>query len=298
MSGVQLKYNLCTLSDYGYLDRGLALYASLVQLHEDQFTLYYLCLDKKTYEKIGNLPGIEAVLLEDNLEHFGLQGQQMTREQYCWSLASRFCQYLFKEEKVADILYIDADIVFYLPLDRIYWDIGDKSIGIIPHGHNKKGSKAGMYNVGIIYFKRCGAGERCLDFWVDCVMNPSNKYRKKYGTCGDQKYLELFEDEFPREVAIIENSVSYGAPWNFHLFSYEEDFEKTRVCYFKSRKTYMVFAHFSHFSPDYINDKYKMVSGGYRTNRFARVPEVKKLYVDYFERLKKERSCVDGHTAF
>ena len=45
----------CTLSDINYLDRGLALYQSLLDESKDSFELHYLCLDEQSYKKLIKL---------------------------------------------------------------------------------------------------------------------------------------------------------------------------------------------------------------------------------------------------
>ena len=50
-----MKYNCCTLSDYNYLLKGLVLYDSLEKHNKEDFRLYYLCLDQKTYDKLKEL---------------------------------------------------------------------------------------------------------------------------------------------------------------------------------------------------------------------------------------------------
>ena len=48
-------------------------------------------------------------------------------------------------------------------------------------------------------------------------MNPQNEYAAKYGTCGDQKYLDLFIPLFGSlHVCVFdrEANIQYAAPWN------------------------------------------------------------------------------------
>ena len=46
--------NLCTLFDYNYMDRGIALYQSLKKYAAD-FRLYILCMDQMTYDTLNFL---------------------------------------------------------------------------------------------------------------------------------------------------------------------------------------------------------------------------------------------------
>lgn len=275
--------NLCTLSDYNYLTKGLVLYESLLKNSEGNFILYYLCIDKKTYTKLQELKfkNLVPIFAGDIIELTNIHN--MPYDQYCWSLASRFCLYLINIKAIEDILYIDSDIVFYHNFEKVYNEIGDRSIGIIPHLHNKVGDYVGGYNVGLIYFKQNKIGKKCLEFWVDCVINPNNAFRETHGTCGDQKYLELFEILFPiNEICIIQDNIGHGAPWNFHLYNYDMFSFETKMIIFKEKLLPLTFIHFSHFKPDYYNNKYSPSEGTYFSDEFIKIPEIKQIYDEYF----------------
>ena len=47
--------NICTLSDKNYFRYGLAMYDSLLEQCEQDFTLYYLCLDDETHDKLKEM---------------------------------------------------------------------------------------------------------------------------------------------------------------------------------------------------------------------------------------------------
>jgi len=178
---------------------------------------------------------------------------------YVYSLSSKLCLYLMNHKDIDSILYIDADIVFYYDFEKIYDEIKDKSIGIVPHWHNKKGERSGAYNVGIVYFKGDLDGRECLLFWNNCVTNPNNPYKKEYGTCWDQKYLELFEVKFPNSVCVIENTLVQGASWNFDLFNYNKFTKDDMRVTFKTidKELLMAFIHFNRFVLDFKNQNYK-----------------------------------------
>ena len=283
--------NFCTLSDYNYLSKGLVLYESLLKNSSESFNLYYLCTDKEAYDKlIGlNLKNITPLFAQD-LDGFIYKSVDL--RSYFWSLASRLCFYLINHENVDDILYIDSDIVFYHDFEKIYNEIGDKSVGIIPHLHNKRGGRAGAYNVGIIYFRGDENGKACLGFWNDCVTNPNNPYKKEYGVCWDQKYLELFEIKFPNDLCIIQDTITQGAPWNFALFDYKDNME---VIFKPTNKNLpMVLVHFSRFILDFENETYefdKRLKDGiyvpFYTPTSYEILEVKLLCDDYYA-LNKE----------
>ena len=173
--------NLCTLSDYNYLEKGLVLYESLVRCSKDDFKLYYLCVDRKSYDKLIEirLDKLVPIFVGDHKEFVN---NHEDYPEYCWSLAARLSLYLFNNEGVEDVLYIDSDICFYHDLSVIYEEIGSKSIGIIPQRFGKyRESNNGKYNVGIVYFRNDTSGKKCLEFWNYCVTDPNNEYHEQYG---------------------------------------------------------------------------------------------------------------------
>ena len=135
-----------------YLKQGKALFRSLCDSSSENFILYYLCMDKETYEAVIEYDSrIIPVLLdelEDGNEKLASFKDFSPYNAFCWSLASTFCLYLLEEKNVESIMYIDSDIYFYQDIKLVYDEIGDKSVGIIRHRHNTSLSVDGEYNVG------------------------------------------------------------------------------------------------------------------------------------------------------
>jgi len=279
-----MNRNICTLSDYNYSDKGLALYDSLVLCSSD-FTLYYLCIDDRLYDKLLklNLPKLVPLRIGCYRE---LDNKSSSYMEYCWSLGSRLCSFLMKRHVLPEILYVDSDIVFYADVEHIFEAVKGKSVGVIPHLHVPVGHYVGGYNVGIIYFRGDDVGKECLDFWVNCVITPDGPYHKSHGTCGDQKYLELFEVKYPEAVTVIFDKASHVAPWNAQLYNYGQfDMARKNIIYL-GKTLPLVFAHFSHFAPFYETDTYKLITHGYDLGILG-IPAVVSLYADYYQRCKR-----------
>ncbi len=281
-----MKKTFCTLSDYSYLNRGLALYDSLVAHCPYDFELYYLCVDRKAFDKLKELK-LKNLIPVDVWDVSSLSNVfNLSRRDYSWSLASRFMQYLCNKFKhIEEIMYIDSDIVFYPGMENIYDEIGTRSIGIIPHLHITVGSGPGGYNVGIIYFKNNKKGKMCLDFWVDCVMGRRKEWEDPYGNCGDQKYLELFEIIFPADNYVIGSETSHGAPWNLHLYNYNRFSLEDKKVLYKGKERPLVFCHFAGFEPDYKNDTYAATRERFN-EEFLNKPACRQLYDEYYKLMK------------
>jgi hypothetical protein len=284
--------NLCTLSDINYLPFGLALFNSLKAYSKEEFTLYYLCLDEKIYNKLMslNISGIKPFFIHKLIEQNEELKIYKTREyrEFVWMLASYFSEYIFRTENIDSITYIDADICFYDDIKMFYDEIGDKSVGIIRHRHIpvNSGSRDGKYNVGLVFFKNDEVGKACSYWWKDAVIN--RKY-PQYSTCYDQKYLEGFLVFFDKnKISIVDDTFAHGAPWHYRLYNWSE-FDKNIVLW-DNKKQIFLFNHFSRMKIDVKNNIYSFCGNDYLdhtiNNSVFQIPQVKKIYDDYFENIK------------
>jgi len=257
-----MKY-FCTLSDYNYLAKGLALYKSLKKNSSESFLLYYLYLDERTknaLEKL-NFPELKIIGLSE-IENKELKIARTDRSytEFCYTLASYFLYYLINTLNIDHMTYIDSDIFFYKDPDIIYKEIKEKSVGIIAHRHNSVGSdQDGTYNVGVVYFKNNEMGKKVLFWWMDAVLN--KLYPEYYG-CGDQRYLEGFIPRFGEEnICIADRTFGHGAPWNYRLYSFDKINEGLII--WNSIEQPFVFNHFSRLTYDLGTNWINYTSGMY-----------------------------------
>lgn len=284
--------NFCTLSDINYLPFGLSLFDSLKLHSKEEFTLYYLCLDNRIYEKLTNIgiSGLKPIPLQKLIENDDELKRYSTREyrEFVWMLASYFSEYVLRTEKIDDIIYIDADIYFYGDIKMFYDEIRDKSVGIIRHRHIPIGteSRDGKYNVGLVFFRNDETGRSCSHWWKDAVIN--RKY-PQYSTCYDQKYLEGFSVFFDKQkICIVDDTFAHGAPWHYRLYDWSE-FDKNIVIWQGIRQPFL-FNHFSRMKCDFVNKSYSFCGNDYRdhtlNNTVFNIPQIKNMYDDYFLKLK------------
>ena len=281
-------YNCCTLSDYNYILKGLVLYDSLEKNTKEDFTLYYLCLDDKTFETLTELElkyliPINLKEIEYNSPKLQFIKQVISYREYCFLLSSYFTWYILKNYDIEGCLYIDSDIVFYRSLKRVFDTVKDKSIGFISHRHLPFGCIQGYFNVGIVYFSG-DVGLHAVNFWKDLMLDPGNKYSQEYGTTGDQKYLELLYKSYEKDVRIIdEDGIGYSAPYNLDLYDYSKfDIENKEIIW-KGNSENLVFCHFIKFHPDFNNNIYRGVETQQEWNKLSQIKEVKQMYDEYFE---------------
>ena len=292
-----MKKYICTLSDKHYFTRGMALIESLKKYNEN-ITVYYLCMDEESYNKSKTIedkniififykdiikgddqfkdikPGREATAVG---EHTEISCELMEMN---YKMSSFFPKYCLKTYEIDHIIYIDSDIFFYDSLDSIYEDVGDKSIGFVEHRLPYTG--CGIYNVGVLYFKNDEVSNSMLNFWSYCVLDPTNQYAEEFGTCGDQKYLELMYKLYQNNIAIIGNRTGHLAPWNlaFHEYTYDEHIV------WRKNKQKVVYIHFSNFTPDFHNMSYK-VGPRHGINSVDSVPWLARKCEEYLYALKE-----------
>jgi hypothetical protein len=281
---------LCTVSDYNYLFKGLTLYESLTEFSDD-FILNYLCIDDKSFDflkkyesntlKVWNIN--ELLRNDKNL----LNLKNTNYRYFCWSLASYFSNFLMKKND-KPIMYIDSDILLHDNINNILNEIDNKDIGIFRHRQFDLSSNRpeGHYNVGVVFFKNSDLGKFLLNWWSDAVL--FMKY-PTLATCGDQKYLEEFPKLCPKDRIFIDGNIGHGAPWQWQLFNFD-DYEKDGTILWEGKKQKLIFSHFSQFDYDIDNDSYIPSQQHHMytsLDMYKNINGLKNIYDDYFLKIKK-----------
>jgi hypothetical protein len=282
--------NLCTLSDYSYINQALAMYSSV---RNDDVFLHYLCLDDKTFQKINsfNFKNIKAYNINDLLEKDDnlVNLKKSNYNYFCYSLAPYFLNYLlFNNKNLQDITYIDSDIYFHKSINFIFDEIKNNEIGIFRHRHlplNLNNSD-GCFNVGVVYFKNTKPARDVLGWWVDAVLH------KKYPfltTCGDQKYLDMFPFLCPQNSLFIDGKIGHGAPWHWQLYDYSKFFEDGSIIW-NGGKQKLIFSHFSKFRFDKELKSYtpSIIYYNYTPlEMYSKNKELNFIYSNYFSEIQK-----------
>lgn len=175
-----------------------------------EITLHVLALNEACARtlKALDLPGIEIDL---NLFR---QKQGQTFQEFAWSCASQYSDFLLNSLPglLPDITYLDADLFFFSDPEKVFKEIGHRSIAITPHRliPSKKHLEVnGKYNVGWVTFRNTGAGRECLSNWAAMVRNKCSATEG----CGDQLYLDSFPNTYGAEVCELGIGINV-APWN------------------------------------------------------------------------------------
>lgn len=209
----------CTLFDSKYLPQGLVLYESLKKHSSQDFTLYALPMDDACHDTLIQmaLPGmlvIDPVIFESAMKMKKVKANR-TFQEYCWTCASNFSCFLMERttRTIPEITYLDADMMFFSDPEVIFNEIGEHSIGIIPHRfipEKKYLEVNGKFNVSWTTFRNTPTGRECLNRWAEQCRE---RCSEKVG-CGDQLYLNEWPECYGAECHVIENIGAGLAPWN------------------------------------------------------------------------------------
>lgn len=215
-------YHFCTYFDRNYLNRGLALYHSLRNNCKRQFTLWILCFDEESYNILSglSLEGISLISRADfEFDDAALSVARSNRNnvEYYWTCTPSLPLYVFYQDPTIDVItYLDADLYFFSNPQAIFDELAEGSILI--HGHRYAPEYtyyekiSGIYNVGLLCFRRDATGLACLNWWRDrCVEWCYARYQD--GKYGDQMYLDDWPSRFAG-VVVLQHPGAGLAPWN------------------------------------------------------------------------------------
>lgn len=211
----------CTLFDERFLARGLALYRSL-RRHAGRFELWVLCMDAGCEARLRalDLPGLRPLpLAELERAYPALLAAKAARSraEYCFTCAPLLPLYLLERAGGPELItYLDADLYFFGDPEPIFAALGAGSILLIRHRFPEPlrfwEPFVGVYNVGLLVFRRDERGLACLRWWAERCLEWCHGYYDA-GRFADQKYL----DEWPARFAGVVELAHRGAnlaPWN------------------------------------------------------------------------------------
>jgi len=186
--------------------------------------IFVLCMDQQTRDILDQLvlSQVECLMLADVEDEalLAVKGGR-SRGEYCWTLAPCLPWYLLQTRPEIDtITYVDADLMFYAPVDPIFTEIGDASIAIIEHRYTESLAKLeiqGRFNVEWVGFRRDPEGLACLKKWREQCLEWCYA-RIEPERMADQKYLDAWPKAY-RSVHIIQHVGAGVAPWNYPRYS-------------------------------------------------------------------------------
>lgn len=216
----------CTYFDHRYLPRGLALLRSL-RRHCSSFRLWVLCLDDLCYDALAQLQLAELELvrlseLERALPELLPAKTNRSLIEYYFTCTPALPLHVLQRHPEVDLLiYLDADLFFFGSPTPIVSEIGPASIAIISHrypSYLRDMEEYGVYNVGMLAFRRDTHGLACLHWWLDRCIEWCYD-RLEGDRYADQKYLEQWPKLFGGMVVLEHKGVNV-APWNMMNYQF------------------------------------------------------------------------------
>jgi hypothetical protein len=202
------------------LSRGLALYQSLRRQCPD-FRLWILCLDDASHTALAELalPHVALILLADferGDELLRAAKSNRSLVEYYFTCTPSLPLFVLRHQPQVDMLtYIDADLFFFSSPEPLFAEIGDRSIGIIPHrfpATMTHWERCGVFNVGWLTFRRDDNGLQCLAWWRERCLEWCYD-RVEPDRFADQKYLDVWPERFAG-VHVIQHKGANVASWN------------------------------------------------------------------------------------
>jgi hypothetical protein len=211
----------CSYADLNYLPRLITLIQSL-RRYDRKAKVLVLCLDSETFSMIGKLFdfGVSAIQISELEEAFpdlSIARQNRKPVEYVFTLTPFLILWTLKLVQENELVaYLDADLAFFAAPQVISQELKDKHIGIIPHRYpqqiERKLSKYGKFNVGLVGIRNSPEGIECAEWWAEQCLTWCRD-EPKDGKYADQGYLDQFPALF-RGVRIVENIGCNLAPWN------------------------------------------------------------------------------------
>ena len=213
------KKFFCTLFDSSYLFKGVVMLKSLVRQCKGA-QVFVLCLDGQCCRIVTSLgiPEVACISLPDfESEELLAVKKDRNSAEYCWTLSSCFTAWVMeKYPEVGMLTYLDADMMFFSPLQPLFDEIGDSAIAIIEHRFTPRLrhlESKGRFCVEWVSFCRTAEGLSCLNKWREQCLEWCYD-RLEDDRMGDQKYLDEWPARYP-STYILQHPGAGLAPWNF-----------------------------------------------------------------------------------
>jgi hypothetical protein len=198
-----------------------------MERHLQSYSLWILCVDDPVHEMLTKLalPNVKLLRLSE-LETDGLKQVKANRKkgEYCWTLTPFTPHFVFEADREAHrATYLDADLWFRKDPAVIFreFDSSHKDVLITDHAYapeHDRSATTGQYCVQFVTFTRRGGEavrkrweEQCLEWCFDRIED---------GRFGDQKYLDVWPEQYAQYVHVLSNQELILAPWNATRFPY------------------------------------------------------------------------------
>jgi len=211
----------CTYFDGGFLARGLVLWQSLRQ-HDPAAVLWVLALDEVAAAALRaraepDLRVVALAELEAGDDGLAAAKANRSRVEYYFTLSPCWPRWLLRSQpRIECLVYLDADLMFFASPRPVWDELARGSVLLCAHRFPawlRQLERHGRYNVGVLGWRRDGAGLACLDWWRERCLEWCHD-RLEPDRYADQKYLEAWPRLFAGVVECSHPGINLG-PWNW-----------------------------------------------------------------------------------
>jgi hypothetical protein len=214
------KVTIVTHCDINYVAKAHSLICSL---KENNFkgVMVVVCHDQESLSRLTSLKMPEVYLfsisqVEELFPQLLVARLNRPQIEYYYCVTPFLVKFIMRKFDSDFFVYLDSDTYFFSDFLSALETHDDYVVAITPHRFrisNKNLEIYGKYNVGLMSFKKCSDSENIIDWWAkQCLVSTSIDLNE--GVCGDQKYLDDFEN-LSLGVKQLDNPGHNVAPWNF-----------------------------------------------------------------------------------
>jgi hypothetical protein len=185
--------------------------------------IWVLCLDdesQKLINKLGRKNAETISIANMNYPELEKLRESRTKQEFAWTCKPAIMNYLLTEKNVKEMIFVDADLLFYSSIEPLFEKYKDASILITSHKFPKKkeyiANIVGYYNSGFIMFRNDEISRACVLKYKNQCIDWCYNYHDN-GRHGDQSYLKTWPKEFKRVEEITEKGVNLGT-WNIERY--------------------------------------------------------------------------------
>jgi hypothetical protein len=214
------KVTVVTHCDINYVAKAHSLICSLRENNFEGIAVV-VCHDQESLKRLTSLKMLGVYLFDiSQVEEVfpQLLAARLDRPQieYYYCVTPFLVKFIMRIFDSDFFVYLDSDMYFFSDFSSSLESNIEYVVAITPHRFrtgNKNLEIYGKYNVGLMSFRKCGDSENIIDWWAkQCLKSTSIDLSE--GLCGDQKYLDDFENLIPG-VKQLDNPGHNVAPWNF-----------------------------------------------------------------------------------
>ncbi len=279
-----MKNIYCTLFDKNYLDKGLVMMESLIQVDESS-KIYVLCMDDTVLHCLNQYNDSHICLISfsefANEELLSLK-KTRSRGEFCWTCTARIIRYVLEKYNEPLCTYVDADLYFYSNPQVLLDEMKEKNctVQVVPHQFpdTKEGRlQAELYGKNCVQFNTFSNEENSLkllkEWEASCIKECSD------ATVGDQMFTSDW-GKYPF-VSVSSNRGAGVASWN--IYRYKHVRNKKDVVYdrYEHKEYKLVFYHFAQIDYQEKNKVY-IICPKLHWNADPKL--IKSLYLDYLKK--------------